>query len=68
MFTAVTTAENIPGFSVVMLNRVRRDPSLSLVDNAFTTPSGHEGVTFVAPTGDSGTSGWSPLSREMWSR
>ena len=36
------------------------DISLPIVDNSLITPSGHQGVTFVAPTGDLGTPGWYP--------
>ena len=61
MFTGVTTAEDLPGVSVVSMNQSSGPaPSLSLVDDAFTTPPGHQGVTFVAPAGDSGSPGWLP--------
>jgi hypothetical protein len=61
MFTGVTTAESLPGVSVVSMNQTSgQTPSLSLVDDAFTTPPGHQGVTFVAPAGDSGSPGWFP--------
>ncbi len=62
LLTGATTAASLPGVSVVAINQSSGPaPSLSLVDDAFTTPSGHQGVTFVAPTGDSGSPGWSPV-------
>jgi subtilase family serine protease len=61
LFTGVTTAKNLPGVSVVSIGGgFGEDTSLPIVDNALITPSGHQGVTFVAPTGDSGTPGWYP--------
>jgi len=61
LFTGVTTAKNLPGVSVISIGGgFGEDTSLPIVDNALTTPSGHQGVTFVAPTGDLGSPGWYP--------
>ena len=55
LFTAVTTAADLPGVSVVSmswgLNEYSGEQSL---DSTFVTPSGHQGVTFLAASGDSG--------------
>lgn len=59
LLTGVTTAESLPGVSVVSMNQSSGSaPSLSLVEQACTTPAGHQGVSFVAPTGDAGSPGW----------
>jgi hypothetical protein len=61
LLTGVTTAENLAGVSVVSIGGgFGEDISLPIVDNALITPNGHQGVTFVAPTGDLGTPGWYP--------
>ena len=53
--TAVQTAGNLPGVSVVSMSfnagEFVFDPGRN---SYFTTPSGHTGVTFVASTGDAG--------------
>jgi len=58
LMTAVNYARNQPGVSVVSMSwgsgEFSTEPSY---DSDFTTPSGHNGVTFVAATGDSGSSG-----------
>ena len=55
MYTGVTTAAGLAGVSVVSMswgsNEYSGEPSF---DSDFTTPSGHQGVTFVASTGDNG--------------
>ena len=54
--TAVTTAAKLSGVSAVSMSwsgsELRSETSQ---DSVFTTPSGHQGVTFLAATGDSGT-------------
>ena len=63
LLTGVTTAANLANVSVVSVTgqSTGPDPTLQSVDNAFTTPSGQlNGVTFVAPTGDAGSPGWTP--------
>jgi hypothetical protein len=60
LLTGVATAASLSGVSVVMMNQSSgQAPSLPLADLAFTAPSGHQGITFVAPTGDAGSPGWS---------
>ena len=55
LFKAVQTAASLPGVSVVSmswgLNEFSGEQSL---DNSFVTPAGHQGVTFVAASGDDG--------------
>ncbi len=57
LFTAVKTAADLPGVSVVSmswgLNEYSGEQSM---DSDFTTPSGHQGVTFMASSGDFGAS------------
>ncbi len=61
LFTAVKTAASLPGVSVVSmswgLDEFNGEQS---IDSTFTPPSGHQGVTFVAATGDSGAPGYYP--------
>jgi subtilase family serine protease len=61
LMTAVNTARNIPGVTVVSMSFEESDSTLaqsginpSTYDSYFTTPSGHTGITFVASSGDSG--------------
>jgi len=55
LFAAVRTAASLPGVSVVSMSWGGPEFSLeSIFDSYFTTPAGHQGVTFVASTGDSG--------------
>ncbi len=59
MMTAVNTARNQPNVSVVSMSWGIPEPFLGpslehLYDPTFTTPSGHNGVTFVAASGDDG--------------
>src|SRR5208282_1780283 len=59
--TAVNTARNLPGVSVVSMSFGRAEGSSDTsLNSLFTTPSGHGGVTFLASTGDSGTPGFFP--------
>jgi hypothetical protein len=55
LFAAVRTAASLPGVSAVSLswglNEFNGEQSL---DSNFVTPTGHQGVTFVAASGDSG--------------
>ena len=63
LFKAVTTAANLPGVSVVSmswgLNEYSGEQSL---DSIFTTPSGHQGVTFLAASGDFGGFAFDPTT------
>ena len=55
------TAASLPGVSVVSMSFGSSEFSYEKdYDSAFTTPCGHEGVTFVASTGDSGSPGEYP--------
>ncbi len=67
--TAIDTARNWPGVSVVSMSFGATEAVLD-ADNSdgwelsfdfhFTTPSGHEGITFIAATGDDGSPGTYP--------
>jgi subtilase family serine protease len=65
---ALDTARNLPGVSVVMMTFWSNDANGNAneysrekeFDNLLTTPSGHQGITFLAPTGDTGTPGGYP--------
>ncbi len=61
LLRGVSTAANLPGVSVVSMSW-GCSPSLSEIseNSTFTTPSGHQGVTFVAAAGDSGAPGGYP--------
>jgi autotransporter-associated beta strand protein len=52
LVTAVNTARNYPGVSVVSMSFGGGDSTNQ--DPDYTTPTGHIGVTFLAATGDSG--------------
>jgi subtilase family serine protease len=63
--TAVATAANTPGVSVVSMSFGEGEGALgssgeSSLDPVFTTPNGHSNVTFLASTGDSGSPGGYP--------
>ncbi|WP_422926492.1 hypothetical protein [Singulisphaera sp. PoT] len=60
--TAVVTAKNLPGVSVVSMSFGGGESSVidPTENNIFTTPSGHNGVTFLASTGDDGSPGGYP--------
>ena len=61
MFTAVATAANLPGVSVVSMSWGIDEYSTQQADDStFTTPSGHQGVTFIAASGDQGSPGYYP--------
>ena len=54
--TAVMTAASLHGVSVVSMSWSGSEQGNETgQDSVFTTPSGHQGVTFLAATGDSGT-------------
>ena len=56
LLTAVKTAANLPGVSVVSISWVNSESSNeTAMDSVFTTPAGHQGVTFVAGSGDRGS-------------
>ena len=55
LLTAVQTAASLPGVSVVSMSFGVSDTLEQLItDRIFTTPAGHQGVTFFASSGDSG--------------
>ena len=60
--TAVATAKNLPGVSVVSMSfgGDETDGLDQLENDIFTTPAGHNGVTFLASTGDDGQPGGYP--------
>jgi subtilase family serine protease len=56
LFAAVNTARNWPGVTVVCLSWAESEFSgEGSNDGTLTTPSGHAGITFVAPAGDTGS-------------
>ncbi len=56
LMAAVNYARNQPGVSVISLSWGSGEfSSESYYDGYFTTPAGHQGITFVASSGDSGT-------------
>ena len=56
MMVAVKTAANLPGVSVVSMSFGTTEfATETFYDSYFKTPSGHQGVTFVASSGDYGT-------------
>ena len=61
LFAAVTTAANLPGVSVVSMSFGGGEfSSETHYDSIFKTPTGHQGVTFIASTGDNGAPGGFP--------
>lgn len=62
LFTAVSTAKAYAGVSVVSMSfGTTGDASgETAYDSTFLTPNGHQGVTFVAATGDNGKPGGYP--------
>jgi subtilase family serine protease len=55
LFTATRTAASLPGVSVVSMSWGGIElPLLASWDGVFTTPPYHQGVTFVAASGDEG--------------
>ncbi len=58
LMTAVDTARNFPGVTVVSMSwGGDESPSTKQMNRYFRTPAGHEGVTFVASSGDAGIFG-----------
>jgi subtilase family serine protease len=56
MFNAVRFASHQSGVSVVSMSWGASEfPGEAAYDSMFTTPTGHSGITFVAASGDSGT-------------
>ena len=63
LYTGVAMAADLPGVSVVSMSWGSPESSLELAsDRVLTTPSGHQGVTFVAATGDTGSPGEYPAA------
>ena len=61
LLTAVRLAARLPGVSIVSMSWGGSEFSSEIsVDSAFTTPSAHQGVTFIASTGDNGMPGGYP--------
>ena len=61
LFAAVATAANYPGVSVVSISWGDSEfSSEQAYDSTFLTPVGHQGVTFLAATGDTGAPGTYP--------
>ena len=61
LFATVATAASLPGVSVVSMSwGVDEYSGEQSIDSTFVTPSNHQGVTFVAATGDSGAPGYYP--------
>jgi subtilase family serine protease len=61
MYRGVVTAANLGGVSVVSMSWGSGEFSSERnFDGDFTTPAGHQGVTFVASTGDAGSPGEYP--------
>lgn len=61
LFQAVSTAASLPGVVAVSMSFGGRTSfGASQQDSTFTTPAGHNGVTFLAATGDNGAPGGYP--------
>jgi hypothetical protein len=61
LYTAAETAASLPGVSVVSMSFGYPETSAETTsDSAFSTPIGHEGVTFLAASGDDGAPGIYP--------
>ncbi|MHB1557452.1 MAG: hypothetical protein ACYC61_08230 [Isosphaeraceae bacterium] len=61
LYQAITTAASLPGVSTVSLSWGSSEfRGESYWDSEFRTPAGHQGVTFVAATGDAGAPGLYP--------
>ena len=56
LMNAVLSARNLPAVSVISMSwGFSEMPSETNYDSFFTTPAGHQGITFIAASGDSGT-------------
>ena len=63
LMSAVSFASQLPGVSVVSMSWGTQEfASESAYNSVFTTPTGHNGVTFVASSGDSGTTEFPSVS------
>jgi len=63
LFAAVTTAAGLTGVSVVSMSwDLPEFSGETALDHVFTTPAGHQGVTFVAAAGDNGSAATYPAS------
>jgi subtilase family serine protease len=61
LYQGVKTAAGLPGVSVVSMSWGSAEyAGESAFDGDFTAPAGHQGVTFVAATGDTGAPGLYP--------
>ena len=68
LFSAVSFASHLPGVSVVSMSWGAGEfAGESAYDSVFTTPAGHNGVTFVASSGDSGTTEYPSASPNVLS-
>ena len=55
LFAAIKTAASLPGVSAVSMSwGLNEFSGETALDSTFVTPAGHQGVTFVAASGDSG--------------
>ena len=56
LMAAVNTARNTPGVVAVSMNwGFSETPNETSYDTYFTTPAGHQGITFIASSGDNGS-------------
>ncbi len=62
LLTAVKTAATLPGVSAISMSWGLESEIAGEVatDSTFVTPAGHQGVTFLAASGDSGSPGYYP--------
>ena len=61
LYAAVSAAAALPGVSVVSMSwGASESVDETTLNSTFTTPSGHQGVTFLAASGDSGSPGLFP--------
>jgi hypothetical protein len=67
LLNAVDTARNMPAVSVVSMSWGSSEfAGETSYDSYFTTPAGHQGITFVGSSGDSGAPGlWPALSNNV---
>jgi hypothetical protein len=68
LMSAVSFARQLPGVSVVSMSWGTGEfAGETTYDSVFTTPAGHNGVTFVASSGDSGTTEYPSASPNVLS-
>lgn len=67
LLAAVDVARSIPSVSTVSMSWGSTEYAGEVADDAhFVTPQGHQGITFVASSGDSGTPGlWPAMSPDV---